>query len=436
MPDQKKAPQKPKESEPQISEEVNQIMGNRAKCLDKLLESHKREYESCLRLEKELTEGLNENKKAKRLHNKEIKEFEEEIEKQLEAERSKLKKEKRVYERQNKAMKNLPNRREREEIEALTKQLKDLEENMKMKEQRNRLTTERLKKQVTEAKERYEELTEERDNIYLAVKGVKYEGAKQEFEEPDENAKEQPDDNTKEQPDDYADTSPNNIQQPGINFYQPPDNQNNDDEEEKNEVDLNDMSHSPQFGIRQENVFSKVNANFPNHHENNFMEPNSEGNGDENVSEEPANNTEEDVNEEEEQIGEEEELDLDPTRYDLKFPEEYHNNSDENRRIIQENISNDGKVVRWFANKKKEIIFRKGVRKEIFPDGYTVVYFKNRDIKQTYPDGKVVYYFDEARTTQTTETNGIHIFKFDNGQIEKHFPDGTKQIKFEDGTTK
>ena len=66
---------------------------------------------------------------------------------------------------------------------------------------------------------------------------------------------------------------------------------------------------------------------------------------------------------------------------------------------------------------------------QIFPDGYTVVYFNNQDIKQTYPDGKVVYFFAEARTTQTTYTDNLQVFKFQNGQIEKHFPDGTKEIK-------
>jgi len=35
-------------------------------------------------------------------------------------------------------------------------------------------------------------------------------------------------------------------------------------------------------------------------------------------------------------------------------------------------------------------------------------------------------------TTQTTEINGIHIYKFHNNQIEKHFPDGTKEIRFPD----
>lgn len=57
-----------------------------------------------------------------------------------------------------------------------------------------------------------------------------------------------------------------------------------------------------------------------------------------------------------------------------------------------------------------------------------IVYFANEDIKQTFPDGKVVYYFADARTTQTTFADGLQVFKFANAQIEKHFPDGTKEI--------
>jgi len=86
--------------------------------------------------------------------------------------------------------------------------------------------------------------------------------------------------------------------------------------------------------------------------------------------------------------------------------------------------------------RRRRLFSNKGVRKEIFPDGYIIVYFKNKDIKQTYPDGRIVYYFDEARTTQTTDTEGVHIYKFHNGQIEKHYPDGSKEIRFPDGIIK
>ena len=73
---------------------------------------------------------------------------------------------------------------------------------------------------------------------------------------------------------------------------------------------------------------------------------------------------------------------------------------------------------------------------QFFEDGFQIVNFANGDKKLNYPDGKMVYYFNEAKTVQTTFSNGMQIFKFNNGQIEKHFPDKTKQICFPDGTQK
>lgn len=98
--------------------------------------------------------------------------------------------------------------------------------------------------------------------------------------------------------------------------------------------------------------------------------------------------------------------------YDMVFPYKYHNDTPENTRVVQENVGQDGKVVKYYQNEKKEILFVKGVRKVIFPDGYTVVYFTNKDIKQTYPDGKVVYFYSETDTTQTTLPDGLNIYKF------------------------
>ena len=55
-------------------------------------------------------------------------------------------------------------------------------------------------------------------------------------------------------------------------------------------------------------------------------------------------------------------------------------------------------------------------------------------MKQNYLDGKSKYFFKDANTVQTSYPNGIQIFKFYNGQIEKHFPNGLKKIFFPNGT--
>jgi centromere protein J len=40
-----------------------------------------------------------------------------------------------------------------------------------------------------------------------------------------------------------------------------------------------------------------------------------------------------------------------------------------------------------------------------------------------------VYFFAEAKTTQTAFPDGMQVFKFSNKQIEKHYTDGTKEIR-------
>lgn len=145
---------------------------------------------------------------------------------------------------------------------------------------------------------------------------------------------------------------------------------------------------------------------------------------DENVNEEVIPEEGEDDDEPENDVEEGSEED----EYLMTFPHKYHNESSENTRAVRESIGNNGKIQREFGNGKREIIFSNGVKKLIFPDGYTVVYFINKDIKQTFPDGKSVYYFSEAETTQTTYPNNLKVFRFGNGQIEKHYPDNTKEI--------
>ena len=122
--------------------------------------------------------------------------------------------------------------------------------------------------------------------------------------------------------------------------------------------------------------------------------------------------------------------------YSLVFPEQYHGQENEQAEIVQESEGTKGKKFRLYSNEKREILFTNGVRKEIFPDGYSIVYFTNDDIKQTYPDGRTVYYFADAGTAQTTMPDGLKIYKFNNDQIEKHYNDGTKEIIFPDGTVK
>ena len=97
----------------------------------------------------------------------------------------------------------------------------------------------------------------------------------------------------------------------------------------------------------------------------------------------------------------------------------------------------DGKKEERFADGRRYIWFRNGTEKEITVDGSSTVKFGNGDVKTV--DGKtkkIVYFYSKANTTHTTFPDGIEIFEFPNKQVEKHFPDGSKEIAFADGTKK
>jgi hypothetical protein len=95
----------------------------------------------------------------------------------------------------------------------------------------------------------------------------------------------------------------------------------------------------------------------------------------------------------------EEDEEEDDDEFDLKFPNEYHGKQLKPAKKVDEIVSHDGKIQRFFDNGKKEVVFSNGVKREVWPSGYSIVYFTNNDIKQTFPDQKVVYYFAEAKTT-------------------------------------
>jgi hypothetical protein len=86
---------------------------------------------------------------------------------------------------------------------------------------------------------------------------------------------------------------------------------------------------------------------------------------------------------------------------------------------MKENRGEKSRKKIFQMGKRETSVFPNGVRKQIFPDGYTIVFFNNHDIKQTYPNDKSVYYFAENDTTQTTYSSGIKVFRFGNGQNRK-----------------
>ena len=98
----------------------------------------------------------------------------------------------------------------------------------------------------------------------------------------------------------------------------------------------------------------------------------------------------------------------------------------------EKNRDNQGKI-KQFVEKKHQISAKKEIRNET-PE--SVVHFPNKDIKQVFPDGRTVIKYAESKTVFTSFPNGLKIYKYGNGQMEKHLLGGNKEITYPDGTIK
>ncbi|XP_068926649.1 centromere protein J-like [Petaurus breviceps papuanus] len=97
----------------------------------------------------------------------------------------------------------------------------------------------------------------------------------------------------------------------------------------------------------------------------------------------------------------------------------------------------DGKVEWKFSDGRKTISFPNGTKKEISTDKKTtIVTFPNGDVQKFMPDQRVLYYYADAQTTHTTYPDGLEVIQFPNKQIERHHPNGIKEVVFPDGTVK
>ena len=95
--------------------------------------------------------------------------------------------------------------------------------------------------------------------------------------------------------------------------------------------------------------------------------------------------------------------------YMMLFPEQYHDEElNQSDILTEESTGKDMKIQRFFSSGKREVIFPNGVRRLVWADGYSIIYFANNDIKQTFPDNaKTVYFFSKVGTTQTTFKDGL-----------------------------
>lgn len=90
-----------------------------------------------------------------------------------------------------------------------------------------------------------------------------------------------------------------------------------------------------------------------------------------------------------------------------------------------------------YRSGKREIQYVNGTIKVVLPTSHTVLRFTNGDVKVTFPSGASSYWYDAAQTTHTQLPDGVQVFEFHTtGQIERHLPNGVKQILYNDGSYK
>jgi centromere protein J len=355
---------------------------------------------------KNLNKDIAEWNKQKERDIKEFKDWKQE-------ETKKITNEKKLADRQQKTLANMPNRKEREEIETLKKHISKMMEDMQHKEKRAKLDMDRLKRQVKESEERNTELLNE-------LRG--YDGFRaKEAAAAQQNRRGNYEDEEDQEEEDYDDDGGNKrvIEE-----------EEEDEEQEGGSDENNDLQYDDIVIKGNVETNKRAGAGIGTFHSPKFMGGADKkeliGNGRPSAvkGKEPARA----VNGK----WSEDDYKFDTNACFLK----HFVNKNEVARIVNQTVSPDGKIQRIYADQKKEVIFHNGVKREIFPDGYTIVHFTNNDIKQTLPDQTIIYYFADAQTTQTTLPNGLHIYRFANNQLEFHNQDGSKDIHFADGTRK
>ena len=73
---------------------------------------------------------------------------------------------------------------------------------------------------------------------------------------------------------------------------------------------------------------------------------------------------------------------FDDALYDLILSEKYHPKNSQYGKLISIETLPNGKQVNFYENDKREYVFPSGNRREIYSDGYQIIFFNNKDIKQ------------------------------------------------------
>ncbi|KAM4558341.1 centrosomal P4.1-associated protein isoform 2-T2 [Odontesthes bonariensis] len=323
-------------------------------------------------------------------------------------ENRKLQRERKLFEKHASAARAIPDKKEREEIQALKQQLVSLQEELRRRESRWNSTHGRLRQQIDSLSQENGSLQEE----IRVLEKLRLGALKKSSITVEKDAE------TLEGPR----ISENNVPSvtKGVTFASP--------------LDSRGSSCSPPQGgaAAATRGNSKEAAEMKSSLRRSVGSQSSSSLAGRRTEEKPAavsRNQEQPPNQEHFQDGSLK-IDLLPNRPESSDAEEPES--------AQEVITHpDGKIEKVLASGDRLIVFPNGTRKELSADGLSAkVTFFNGDTKQITADQRVIYYYAEAQTTHITYPDGMEVLHFPNEQTEKLFPDGRKEITFPDQTVK
>ena len=118
--------------------------------------------------------------------------------------------------------------------------------------------------------------------------------------------------------------------------------------------------------------------------------------------------------------------------YKFKIPSKYQMNN--SIRCLKQTVVK-GKIIKFYENSVIDLINRHRTIKRIFPDGYEICYYNNKDVKQKFSDGRIYFYYNLNKSCEFRFFNqSFVVYKFISGQFEKHYFDHSKSVKYTDGT--
>ncbi|XP_063744384.1 centromere protein J isoform X2 [Eleginops maclovinus] len=321
-------------------------------------------------------------------------------------ENRKLQKDRKLFEKHASAARAIPDKKEREEIQALKQQLSSLQEELSGRESRWSSTNSRLRQQIESLSQEKSALKDE----ILMLEKLRLSAWKKNSEEKDKETRDAPK------------MFENNVPK-GVKFALP----------------LDSRRSSCAAAIRRG---SRDISQGTSAMKSSLRRPS--GAGPSSSSLLPVNKTDETSipagTSQDKSPNQESSTSSSPTR-DMRtqsLPQEPECSEFNEPESDQEVVTHpDGKTEKVLTGGDRLIEFPNGTKKEVSADGLTVkVTFFNGDTKEVTADQRVVYYYAEAQTTHITYPDGMEVLHFPNNQTEKLFPGGRKEITFPDQTVK